>query len=73
MVIAVAVSATLPELISPETVSAPASVMPADIGASSVPATAMTMPATPAATPWRAVLGVLSHRREKMNRAAASR
>ena len=42
-------------------------------GASSVPRIASAMPPTPAATPRRAVLGWLSHRSERMKRAAAAR
>ncbi len=42
-------------------------------GASSVPTIARAMPPTPAATPRRAVFGWLSHRSERMKRAAAAR
>ncbi len=42
-------------------------------GARSVPRMASDMPPTPAATPRRAVFGWLSHRSERMKRAAAAR
>ncbi len=42
-------------------------------GWSAVPTIASVMPRTPASTPLRAVFGVLSHRSEKMNSAAAVR
>ena len=42
-------------------------------GWSSVPAIASVIPPTPAATPRRAVFGLLSQRSDRMNSAAAAR